>query len=264
MSIDYAHVSETRGKADPWSFLRDRDIERMGEVLRDPAERERWAMAFLVGGGLPYMWTRLAANIQDIAYALLDLRPGDRVLIVGEEVESCGWRGAVEEAVGPAGTVDVAELIDEGNAAIFEGKYGRNGLLAAWQWTYTHDTPDETYDAILVAQAAQHCDDWSEASEEFVRVLKPGKRIVSAEALIPGGGGLTRSVDVDIHVQTWFDKLVGPLKVALSELGAYTAEEIKDAFGDRVEGARAMEWRGVHVFWGRKPLRPGSSTAVGD
>jgi SAM-dependent methyltransferase len=150
--------------------------------------------------------------------------------------------------------VEVAELIEEGNVAIFGGKYGRNGRLAAWQWTYTHETPDGSYDAILVAQAAQHCDDWSEAAEEFVRVLKPGKRIVSAEALIPGAGGVTAAVDADIHVQAWYDKLVAPMRVALSELAAYPADEIKEAFGDRVEGARAMEWRGIHVFWGRKPL----------
>jgi SAM-dependent methyltransferase len=262
VSSDYAHISETRGNAAPWSYLRDRDVERLGEVLRDPKERARWALAFLVGGGLPYMWNNLASNIQDIAYALLEFQPGDRVLIVGEEVELCGWKGAVEEAVGPAGAVDLYEIIEEGNARIYEGKYGRNGLLAAWQWKYTHDTPDDTYDAILIAQAAQHCDDWSEASEEFVRVLKPGKRIVSAEALIPGGGGLTASIDADIHIQSWFDKLVSPMHVALSELGAYTAKDIKDAFGDRVEGAKAMEWRGVHIFWGRKPLQPGSSTTT--
>ena len=105
--------------------------------------------------------------------------------IVGEEVESCGWKGAIEEAVGRTGTVEVAELIEEGNVAIFGGKYGRNGRLAAWQWTYTHETPDGSYDAILVAQAAQHCDDSPKAARKFVRVSKPGKRIVSAEALIP-------------------------------------------------------------------------------
>jgi SAM-dependent methyltransferase len=254
MTSGYANISETRGKADPWNYIRDRDVERLGEVLLDPQERARWAMAFLVAAGLPYMWQKLAPNIQDIAYALLELQPGDRVLIVGEEVESCGWKGAIEEAVGRTGTVEVAELIEEGNVAIFGGKYGRNGRLAAWQWTYTHETPDESYDAILVAQAAQHCDDWSEAAEEFVRVLKPGKRIVSAEALIPGAGGVTAAVDADIHVQAWYDKLVAPMRVALSELAAYPADEIKEAFGDRVEGARAMEWRGIHVFWGRKPL----------
>src|SRR3954452_10637094 len=107
MTSVYVNISETRGKADPWSYLRDRDVERMGEVLRDPEERARWAMAFLVGGGLPYMWKNLAPHIQDISYALLELQPGDRVLIIGEEVESCGWKDAIGQAVGPTGRVDM-------------------------------------------------------------------------------------------------------------------------------------------------------------
>jgi hypothetical protein len=76
MTSGYANISETRGKADPWSYIRDRDVERLGEVLLDPQERARWAMAFLVAAGLPYMWQKLAPNIQDIAYALLELQPG--------------------------------------------------------------------------------------------------------------------------------------------------------------------------------------------
>lgn len=252
MSVE-TDVGETRGNADPWSHLRDRDVARMGEALRDPEERARWAMAFMVAGGLPYMWKNLAPNIQEIACALLQLQPGGRVLIIGEEVESCRWREAVEEIVGSEGTVDVVEIIEEGNAAIYGGKYGRNGMLGAWRWEYTHDTADDTYDAILIAQAAQHCDDWREASEEFVRVLKPGKRIVSAEALFPGTGGITTSIDADIHLQSWYDKLVSAAGVAISQIAAYSATEIKDAFGDRVEDARAMEWRGVHLFWGSKP-----------
>lgn len=254
MPENYAQISETRGKAAPWSYLREADVQRLGEVLRDPAERARWAAAFLVGGGLPYMWNHLAANIRDVAHALLELGPGDRVLIVGEEIELCGWRAAVEESVGPTGTVDQYEIIQEGNAKIYAGERGRNGLLGAWQWTYTYDIPDDTYDAILIAQAAQHCDDWKEASEEFVRVLKPGKRIVSAEALIPGGGGNTASVDADVHLQSWFDKLVSSVQVPLSELGAYTAQDLKELFGDRVVDAHALEWRGVHTFWARKPI----------
>jgi SAM-dependent methyltransferase len=253
MSNASANIHETRGKEDPWAYIRDRDIARLGDVLNDPAERRRWAMAFLVAGGLPYIWKQLAPNILDITISLLELEPGGRVLVIGEEVESCGWKDAIERVVGPDGALDVHELIQEGNDAIFAGKHGRDGHLASWQWIYTSDTPEETYDAIVCAQSAQHCDDWSEAAEELVRVCKPGKRIVSAEALFPGGGGLTAGVDADVHVQAWFDKLVGSQPVPVSELGAHTAADIKNAFGDRVEGAGALEWRGVHLFWGRKP-----------
>lgn len=257
--MDY-NISETRGKATPWDYIRARDVERMGDVLHDPDEQARWGLAFLVAGGLPYMWNELASNIQDICYALLELHEGDRVLIVGEEVEACGWKRGVEACIGSTGSIELFEIIEEGNAAMYAGQHGRNGLLAAWEWTYTHDTPDNTYDAILVAQAAQHTDDWVEAGQEFLRVLKPGRRIVSAESLIPGGGGLTASIDTDIQVQTWFDRIISPLQVKLSELGAYTAEEIKDAFGDGVERPGTLEWRGVHVFWGRKPLHSQASS----
>ena len=42
---------------------------------------------------------------------------------------------------------------------------------------------------------------------------------------------MTAAVDADIHVQAWYDKLVAPMRVALSELAAYPADEIKEAFG---------------------------------
>jgi SAM-dependent methyltransferase len=253
MPSGYVNVAETRGKADPWGYIRDRDLEAIGDVLNEPEERARWARAFRVGGGLPYIWKQLASGILDIVWALLELQTGDRVLIVGEEVESCGWKEGVLGMVGASGTVDVFELIEEGNERIAAGTYGRNGMLGCWQWTYTHDTPDQTYDAVVIAQAAQHCDDWPEAAAEFLRVLKPGRRVVSAEALIPGAGGLTATVDADVHIQQWYDKLVSSRPVAVSEIPAYTAQEIRDWFGDQVQDGRAMEWRGIHMFWGRKP-----------
>ena len=41
MTSGYANISETRGKADPWSYIRDRDVGRLAEVLLDPQERAR-------------------------------------------------------------------------------------------------------------------------------------------------------------------------------------------------------------------------------
>jgi hypothetical protein len=40
---------------DPWDQIQPRDLERMGEIVADRKEQERWSRAVMLAGALPYM-----------------------------------------------------------------------------------------------------------------------------------------------------------------------------------------------------------------
>jgi hypothetical protein len=243
-------ASSQPAPADPWSYVQQWDIDAFGPDLLDDDQRRRWARAVFLAGGLPYMWQTLARPIKDIIYGLLELRSGDRIFIVGEGNEPCGWSADMRDIVGSTGIVDAIEIILDGRKAVMEKRMGRNGKIGCWKWTYAADIPDETYDCVAVMQSTQHCDKWEETGPEFLRIMKPGRRIVFAEMVL-GGPRFMEKIHADVHINQWFDKMFPAGRETISN---YSGEEIQAAFGDHLDGPQAMEWHGIEMFWGRKPL----------
>lgn len=246
-------MAEQWGQGNPWDYVQDWDVERMGEEIRNPDFRRGFEMAMRLAGGLPYIWQVLARPISEIAYGLLELRPGDRVLLIGEGIGPAGWANDMRAIVGPDGVVDEVEIIRDGRTAVHERRRGRNGQVGSWRWDYADGIADEAYDVVAVLQATQHADDWAEAACELLRVMRPGRRIVLAEAVLVGDNFLSR-VNSDVHLRQWYDKLYEQLDPA--NIPYWSPEEVKAAFGDRVEHPQLLEWRGIEMFWGRKPDRP--------
>ncbi|EJM34495.1 hypothetical protein PMI26_05702 [Pseudomonas sp. GM33] len=242
----------TYGKKGPWDYIQPWDVERLGEDILDEETRQRWSAAFCIAGGLPYIWNELARPISDIMYALLELKPGDKVLILGEGVEPAGWDRDMRALVGPEGVVDTVEIILDGRAKSLRRERGRNGVIGTWEWAYTYDKPNEYYDCVAVMQSTQHCDNWVETSAELLRVMKPGRRIVSAEAVVAGSIQRHR-IDSDVHLREWYEKAMGFLPLTREEIPYYSGEDLLEAFGDQVVDARIMEWHGIEMFWARKP-----------
>lgn len=245
-------MAENWGGGNPWDYIQDWDVEMMGDEVADPVQRRKWEMATRLAGGLPYIWQELARPISEIAYGLLELRPGDRVLLIGEGAGPAGWVEDMRAIVGDEGVIDVVEIIRDGRRAVHAGDRGRNGQIGSWRWSYADDVPDESYDVVAVLQATQHSDDWAETAGELLRIMKPGRRIVLAEAVLAGENFYAR-VNSDVHVRQWFDKLFEQLDPRI--IPYWSGEQIRSAFGDRVVSPQVMEWRGIEIFWGRKPPR---------
>lgn len=233
---------------DPWSYIQPWDVDSIPVDITDEKQRQGWMRAMFVAGGLPYMWRELAGPMRDVIYGLLELRAGDRVLLIGEGAEPCGFLEDIQRLIGPGGSIDVYEIIRDGRAAVQTRKLGRNGKIGCWRWTYTEGVAADTYDAVAVLQSAQHCDDWRETGAELVRVLRPGRRIVSAEMCLEGERFQTR-VNADMHLRQWYDKM---FPRGRSDISNYSGEELLDMIGPSVFDGRCMDWRGIEVFWGRK------------
>ena len=96
---------------DPWKWMQPYDVRRFGEVILDRKEQERWCRAVLLGG-LPFMW-RKAEVARNLIYDKLELREGDKVLIIGECIEPCGFVDDMRARIGPKGEVHFIDLTDE-------------------------------------------------------------------------------------------------------------------------------------------------------
>jgi SAM-dependent methyltransferase len=234
---------------DPWDFMQPHDIERFGAQILDSAERQRWCTATLIGG-LPFMWQNMAATMKTFIYAQMAIRSGDKVLILGESVESAGFRTDIEALVGPAGRVDVIDIIETARNATAANVRGRNGKRGTWRYDYADKIPDNQYDCIGVLQAVQHSDDWRSAGTDLLRIMKPGGVLMLAE--ITFGPRIAQLAAQDLHLQYWVDKLSYGARVPTSELAYYSASDLRLAFDGQLSNPQDFEWRGLELFWGTK------------
>ncbi len=230
--------------------MQPHDAQRMGDVILDPAEQQRWCRAVMLGG-LPYMWRVKAKTVRELVYDQLALRDGDRVLIIGESVESCGFVDDIRERIGPSGEITVIDITEEARDAYFVDRRGRNGALASWQFTYTAEFPDERFDCVAVLQAVQHCDDWHETGAELLRIMKSGRTLALAE--ITFSPKMLMVASLDIHVDYWIEKIFAGVGFNATQFSYYSTSDLQKAFAGLVRDPEEFVWNGVELFWGIKP-----------
>jgi len=234
---------------DPWAWMQPYDARRFGEIILDKNEQERWCRAVLLGG-LPYMW-RKAKPARDLIYDRLELRPGDKVLIIGECIEPCGFIDDIKARIGHHGDITVFDITDEARDNYIAKKRGRGGQLATWQWSYTRDIEDGAFDCAVCLQGVQHTDDWRETGAELLRVMKSGRNIVLAE--IAYSPETRMKIELDMHIEYIFSKLLSRVGWKLEEFPYYSPKDLQAAFTGILTETDSFVWKGIEIFWGRKP-----------
>ncbi|MGC2588276.1 MAG: class I SAM-dependent methyltransferase [Pseudolabrys sp.] len=232
---------------DPWAWMQPYDVRRFGDVIMDRKEQERWCRAV---GGLPFMW-RKAEVARNLIYDRLELREGDKVLVIGECIEACGFTDDIRNWIGPGGEIKVFDITDEARDNYITKKRGRGGQVATWAWTYTRDIPERHFDCGVCLQGVQHTDDWRETGAEMLRVMKRGRNIVLAE--IAYSPETRMKIGLDMHIEYIFDKLLSRVGRKLEEFPYYSPQDLAGAFKGLVIDPDHFVWKGIEIFWGRKP-----------
>jgi ubiquinone/menaquinone biosynthesis C-methylase UbiE len=196
------------------------------------------------------MW-RKAEVARNLIYDRLELREGDKVLVIGECIEACGFTDDIRNWIGPGGEIKVFDITDEARDNYITKKRGRGGQVATWAWTYTRDIPERHFDCGVCLQGVQHTDDWRETGAEMLRVMKRGRNIVLAE--IAYSPETRMKIGLNMHIEYIFDKLLSRVGWKLEEFPYYSPQDLAAAFKGLVIDPDHFVWKGIEIFWGRKP-----------
>ena len=221
-----------------------------GSAMSSWIAKSRSAGAAQFVGGLPFMW-RKAEVARNLIYDRLELREGDKVLVIGECIEACGFTDDIRNWIGPGGEIKVFDITDEARDNYITKKRGRGGQVATWAWTYTRDIPERHFDCGVCLQGVQHTDDWRETGAEMLRVMKRGRNIVLAE--IAYSPETRMKIGRDMHIEYIFDKLLSRVGWKLEEFPYYSPQDLAAAFKGLVIDPDHFVWKGIEIFWGRKP-----------
>ena len=82
-------------------------------------------------------------------------------------------------------------------------------------------------------------------------MLKPGGSIVLGEIML--GPKILTAASVDVHIEAWLDKIFSRMGWSIDRFPYYSPEQLKAAFDGVVEDAQVFQWKGIELFWGRKP-----------
>jgi ubiquinone/menaquinone biosynthesis C-methylase UbiE len=222
----------------------------LGDVIYDEKEQARWCRAMLFGT-LPYMWKDKATVVREMMFDKLALKRGDKVLVIGECVAECGFDESIRQQIGEEGELVVVDITEKARGAYVTGTRGRKGELATWEWDYTKAYADGYFDCVAVIQAVQHTDDWAETAIELLRVMKSARLLMLAE--ITFGPNMINAASLDIHVESWVEKIFSRMGWAIEQFPYYSPEALHGAIDAQVVNPGHFCWKGIELYWGTKP-----------
>ena len=88
----------------------------------------------------------------------------------------------------------------------------------------------------------QHTDDWRETGAEMLRVM----------AEIAYSPETRMKIELDMHIEYVFSKLW-----KLEEFPYYSPKDLQAAFAGLLNDTESFVWKGIEIFWGRKPAQAG-------
>lgn len=205
-----------------------------------------------------YLWLRRLSlqystlgnesGLDEAPHARLALKPGDRVLLIGESNEGTKFEEEIRARIGPDGELCSVDLIERVRNSVRDRTRGRGGAIGTFEYDFTHSDPDGSYDAIAVLQGVAHSDDWSATAKELLRVVKPGGAVVLAE--INFGEPLVRKASEDLHLEYWLTKIMAGRRVDISELPYVPLSQLVAAFDGLWIENGTFSWKGADVLWG--------------
>ncbi|MGA7390383.1 MAG: hypothetical protein WBW99_20995 [Pseudolabrys sp.] len=229
---------------DPWAWMQPYDVRRFGEVIMDSKEQERWCRAVLLGG-LPFMW-RKAEVARNLIATASNCAKATRCSSSANASNPAASSTTCAIGSGHVGEIKVFDITDEARDNYIAKRRGRGGQLATWAWTYTRDIPDGNFDCAVCLQGVQHTDRRGAASDET-----RGRNIVLAE--IAYSPETRMKIGLDMHIEYVFDNLLSRVGWRLEQFPYYSPQDLASAFKGLVIDPDYFVWKGIEIFWGRKP-----------
>jgi hypothetical protein len=85
-----------------------------------------------------------------------------------------------------------------------------------------------------------------------LRILKPRRRFVTGEIAL-GSPDLNMKIELDLHIEYLYDKVFSRIGFDRYDIPYWGPRDLMKAFDGIVDGAETFVWKGVELFWARKP-----------
>ena len=230
-----------------WDYATEREKALFGDFITNKEWQDRMSRAVFFVGGLPYMFDR-AEHFRKLMYNALRLEKGNKVLIIGECLEACGFLDEVKKRLRGDGEIHAFDLMYGDKPPGTEEKrvFSYSG--------YINNFSEEYFDVIFFAQGVHHEENWEARAKEFIRILKKGGRIVFAEATVELNPDFYAAVQSDVHIEMVFKKLHGREKPAEWPYLFYqpTPRDLKNWFEPYLENMQEFVWKGMMLVHGVK------------
>ncbi len=219
-------------------------VEERDEFYHQPIFGPNWSPAVV--------W-RPHREFNEMMFLKAKVKPGERLLLIGEVMDKVGLIELGKAAVEPGGVfvpVDMRPLA-------FAHKGGRWGFLRE----VTAPFADSEFDGVITTQL-HHCDEIVPELTALLRIVKPGRKVVLVE------NGMLPSVFELAKQDAWLEYLLrhfvtwaGSRQVPTSEAYDYLKstwfsipmEDIVAAAKTLLEDVRLWEYKGMAMIDGIKP-----------
>lgn len=233
-----------------WEYIGEEESAWLRKKLDvDPHDEKEQTKANLmvVGGMLPLIWSR-SKSLIDLMYHKAELKEGDRVLLIGEDLTTSGHVDEVKRRIGKKGEIHVADYLLEGLETFKSDVIERSCAKFA----------DEYFDAVILAHGFHHAIDRDGAAKQMTRVLKKGKKLVITEMLLLSTFILAEQ---DMHLQCIFEKAflskvfeaVAGRRLSYEDMKTWIGnpeQDIPKAFSRYLSDISVFPWRGIALVVG--------------
>ena len=85
--------------------------------------------------------------------------------------------------------------------------------------------------------------------------MRSGRNLVLAE--IAYSPETRMKIGLDMHIEYVFSKLLSRVGWKLEEFPYYSLKDLQAAFAGLLNDTESFVWKGIEIFWGRKPAQAG-------